>query len=150
MMMQPLEIKAADFTEDRYGVVIRAIESRLQTPYAKQFNIPHFFREWRAILAHGLGRSWEMPGSIIGVTFFPNLFTGEFSANVVFWWATEEGKKFGGPLALLKTAERAAADHSCRMFCSASYDEISGDLMEKFYKRKGYTKSETIFRKEIK
>lgn len=149
-MMQPLEIKAADFTEDRYGVIVRAIEGKLKTSYAKQFNTAHFFREWRTILSHRLGRSWETPGAIIGVTFFPNLFTGEFSANVVFWWATEAGKKFGGTLTLLAAAEKAAAEHNCRMICSASYDEICGDLMERLYKRKGYTKSETIFRKEIK
>lgn len=149
-MMQPLEISPENFTEDRYGVIARAVEQKLKTPYAKQFNLPHFFREWRNIMAIGAARAWEMPGAVIGVTFFPNLFTGEFSANVVFWWATEEGRKFGGTLALLRTAEKAAHEHNCRNFCSAAYDEMSGSLMEKFYRRKGYEKSETIFRKEIK
>jgi len=149
-MTQPLEIEAPAFTEERYGVIVRAIEKRLEATYPGRFDYPHFFRTWREIMALGIARTWEAPGALLGVTFTQNIFTGDFNANVVFWWATEEGRKGGGTLALLKAAEAAAREHNCRLFSSAAYGEMDSDLMEKLYKRKGYTKSETIFRKEIK
>jgi len=148
--MIPIEIRPENFTEDRYGIIVQHIEQRLLAGYPGRFDLPHFFREWRKIMSLGIGRAWEAPGAIIGVTFFPNLFTGDANANIVFWWATPEGKKRGDTLRLLATAESAAREHNCRLVCSAAYAAMDGELMEKLYDRRGYEKFETNFRKELK
>lgn len=148
-MTYPLEIRPEDFTEDRFGVLVKEIEGRLQDTYPGRFNTSHFFRQWREMMQLGIARAWESPGAMIGVTFHPNLFTGDFNAHVVFWWSTPEGRGHRETRGLLQVAESAARQHNCRLVCSAAYGEMSGERMKNFYKRKGFVEAESIFRKEL-
>lgn len=148
-MMQPHEIRPEDFTEDRFGVLVNEIEGRLKETYPGDFNRPYFFRQWREMMQLGIARAWESPGAMIGVTFHPNLFTGDFNAHVVFWWSTPEGRAHRATMELLRVAERAAGAHNCRLICSAAYGEMNGERMKKFYKRKGFVEAESIFRKAL-
>jgi GNAT superfamily N-acetyltransferase len=140
--MTPKEIKMEDFIENRYLIYYRFIEARAK----RQANPVHFFKEWRKWMELDIAKTFEVPGGLLGMIFTPDIFTGDFDAQIVFWWALPDCKD---GLKLMEAAIEQAKARRCRRLQSAAFEQFRGEAMGRLYRRMGFVQTETIFQKEL-
>lgn len=137
----------ADEFDERFTPIFEHVLARANYPYP--FSPQTFFPRWRASMEQGVARTWasESNRSVLGALFTRNIFTDQPGAFAIFWFT--RGGDGRSPLELNRVFEEAARAAQCRFAYSSAFDELDGGKMERLYRMKGFSLSETVFRKKL-
>lgn len=97
----------------------------------------------------GLARTWETGGCVLGALFVNDLFTNDFRAFVVFWFADPAVRGTALPGRLFRLFEAAARDAGCVDIQSAAHQSFQPVSRKLGYLKHGFHMSETVFCKTL-
>jgi len=84
----------------------------------------------------------------LGCIKFPDLHSGTLTAVETFWYVDPDHRGHG--LALFEAYEHWAIENGCQMIAMIHMVDSMPDVLERFYKRRGYQLVEKHYMKEIK
>lgn len=87
-------------------------------------------------------------GFLIGIKSSP-LFSSDSIASELAWWIDPFARNFKAAASMLEAYEYWANLVGCKKVSLAHLDNDSNSTLTKWYKRRGYTKCETAFVKEL-
>lgn len=113
-----------------------------------------FVASWTKLIQSGAGFGYALKeqgrflGAIAGVVWpCPN--DGELQANEMFWFVARSARGSLGSLRLLDSWERGARLLGARRLTMVHLEALSPAKLARHYERKGYSKLETNYMKEI-
>lgn len=84
---------------------------------------------------------------VIGGIFYPDINTGEQTANEFFWYVSPSYR--GAGIKLLKKFENWAKEHNCKKIRMTHLLEGKMDALEDLYRKRGYRAVEMTYEKGV-
>lgn len=105
-----------------------------------------FIKADLGVVLAAFGPDQSFWGAIAGVAF-PDVATGDLTANELFWFVLPEHRKCG--IKLLAAFEEEMRRRGCIRIHMVHLYNQSGEKLDRFYERKGYRPLEIAFTKEL-
>ncbi len=117
------------------------------------FDADTFLKSWSYLLKSGMCRiiGLRVRGAIVGAlgfTIMADLNTSLVNAQELFWFVSPEHRRGRAAISLLSAYEAKARALGASSVTMAHLESTHQDL-GRFYERKGYQKSETLYRKKL-
>jgi len=140
----PIELTPSQF-DSKFSPIFEHVSAETGI----EFDPDHFFPVWKSLMSSGIARTWENDGCILGALFAPDVFNGAIRALVHFWFSLPEARGTGRPKELLDVFESAASAGNCKNISIASHVIASPHHLQEFFHRRGYSRSEIVFSKQL-
>lgn len=120
--------------------------------HLREFDLNTFVANWTQFITLGIGVVFlleddeKTPLGAIGGLAFPDVNCGKLAAQEAFWFVAPESRGAGG-VRLLDAFERWACGKGCVEIRMVHLEDSMPEKLQRFYERRGYEKSETVYTK---
>jgi len=102
---------------------------------------------WQRMLYNGIAQAWtnDERDAVLGSVVYLDLFNGEKTAAVCFWFSLPSARGTGRPQLLFDAFEAFCESGGIKNKKAASFMSLSADATRKSYENRGYQKTEEIY-----
>ncbi len=113
-----------------------------------------FIHNWNLLLKGNIGAMWRLvldnsSVGFLGAILMPDVNNGDLVATEMFWYVSPSYRKSMWGIRLLTTFEKWAKEIGAKRVVMAHLTNPEGEVLGKFYTRKGYTLTESHYVKEL-